>query len=273
MSLGENLNARGLAAAAAHLGGYLYGNAVTRAAAFFDRCRALNPEASALASADPKVRTFGLRELGFAPEDVAPATVRALCNTLIARWRGGERRQPETRRGSVADPAALLAGKLATSLDDDRLEDDVLAQAKAVALDFAALVARLRDTVAAEIGADPDSYLSAALAKIAAEIAAETDEAVRSASSAAPFVLSALDALIQSPGPQPAAHAANLSERLQTQAAAIAEGQHASLRQWILDVAGTVRTPRNGAAGGLPPYRASADRRAASGRGQQGDHA
>ena len=114
--LGEDLEPEDITAATHKLAQYLYSNAVTSAGAFFDKCRAPAQEGGQSASTSPRVRTFGLSELGFSYEDVPAAVADELCKSLLTRWRGTDRAETEEHPASLSDPNSLLATPFAASL-------------------------------------------------------------------------------------------------------------------------------------------------------------
>ncbi len=249
VTLGENLEPADFALATEKLAKYLYCNAAASAAAFFDKCRGSNETEGRLSGADPAVRTFGLCQLGLAEHDVPPAAVDGLCQALIARWQGKERQKSEARPASIADPGSLLATQSAAALSDGDLRAEVAMYAGAAGLDFDPLLARLRATATAEMGADPESYLRTALDKLT-----QCDQPGGGCSGGPPTarsLISRLNSFIQPEGADETHAGVCLESILEKHLKELAADQGASLRTWLLSLVN------------LPEYRLEGAQRAA----------
>ncbi len=88
VDLGEDLESDDFVAATDKLAKYLYCNALTPAAAFFDKCRSRPTPDEPSASADLTVRTFGLAQLGFSYDDIPAEAVDELCKNVVTRLVG-----------------------------------------------------------------------------------------------------------------------------------------------------------------------------------------
>jgi len=115
-------------AAVDSLAEYLYLDVVTRAGAFFDRCRA-----AARAGGGPaamRLRTFGIGRLGDTLDDLPSKATERLAKSVVARWRGDGLREPlvpksqksEAESSADSDEALLdrpAVGELARQRADD----------------------------------------------------------------------------------------------------------------------------------------------------------
>ena len=129
LHLGEELEGDGFTTAVDTLAKYLYHGTLTTASAFFDKCRAAQSADKPSASAAPTLRTFGLCQLGFSPDDVPRSAAEDLCRKLVLRWRGNDLNQPARTAASLSDPTSLLARQFARGLSAEELRATVAARA------------------------------------------------------------------------------------------------------------------------------------------------
>jgi hypothetical protein len=236
--LGEELEPKEFLGAVDTLANYLYSNAVTSAAAFFDKCRAPQQQGGDSASADPMVRTFGLCQLGLSYDDVPAAAVDSLCKALVTRWRRVVRAESENHPASLADPSSMLVTQLAEGLSAEELRAEVASRTAAMGLDVARIVEPLNDAIATAMGDSPEAYLLNVLEQLL-----NNHKAGGIFSHRLPpgeVIVDTLDGLIRSPNGQDSQHVCLESalEQFLKEAAA----RHAdALREWIL---GLVASPK-----------------------------
>ncbi len=231
LHFGEDLDAQDFFAGAEQIARYLYCNTVTPAGTFFDRCRAAEHAADS-PGADPTVRTFGLYQLGFTHEHVPASEVDTLCQSLVLRWRGAARAEPNRDSSGLSDPGRLLAAHLADGLCEEELRRAVHSRAAAMRLEMPGLLADLQTLAATEMGGSPESYLLAALPRLAGEDLAHPNAGLPPGE----LVLDTLDALICSSSVQAAA-TLSLEKIFAHYAEQRAADHGAVLRQWILEQA------------------------------------
>jgi hypothetical protein len=237
--LGEDLEQKDFQAAADKLAKYLYSNTVTRAAAFFDKCRAAPVDGLPLGGGGPTVRTFGLCQLGFAYDDVPAAVADDLCKTLVTRWRGTARDEPEDHPASLADPTSLLATHLSQGLVEEKLRAEVVSHSAEVGLSVEQIVAELQAAIAREMNDDPQTYLLSVLGQLM--IDHQSGRLFSRRSPPAELILDTLDGLVR---PQHAddAHRVCLESALEKHLQESAAGRAAALGEWIL---GLIASPRH----------------------------
>ena len=241
--LGEELDADGFTAAVDTLAKYLYHGSVTTAAAFFDKCRAAQSADKPSASAAPTLRTFGLCQLGFSPDDIPRSAADDLCRNLIVRWRGNELNQPDPAAASLSDPTSLLATQFARGISSEELRATVVARAEAAGITLDRLVDRFEARLAEQMGNDRRSYLLAALGELLSNLAPQ-----RSFLTQIPpgkVIIEALDGMIRYQGVQDSRRLC-LESALEAPLQEIAAAAGAELQQWLLDL---VNSPEHRLAG------------------------
>lgn len=227
LPLGEDLEQKDYLAAANKLAKYLYANAVTRAAPFFDKCRALRGGHSAAPTTDPPVRTFGLCQLGFSYDDVPAATIDAICHAVIMRWRGLDADEENKRPTSLADPGALLVSRLHEGHSAEDLGEQIAERAESMGLDVRQVVGQLYAAAVGEMGNDPESYLRAVLEQV-------IDASGRRSAPAA-LVVEAVDTVIRCQSPLDG-RLVCLESVLQKHVDEMAARHAPVLREWLLDL-------------------------------------
>ena len=235
--VGEELEDDGFAAAADQLAEYAYRSALTPAAAFFDRCRTVEPHDGPSAGADPTVRTFGLCRLGFCRDHVPDAATDELCTSLLSRWRGAVGVDPEQAPTSLADPNALLVTQIAASRCEEELRGEVVTRAAAMGLCVGQIVNELHATTVREMGDDPESYLVTVLEELLNNEASMAGGTNRLPS--AERIFDALNTLISSRALQSSPRVC-LESVLDRRIEELADSHEAALGQWIL---GLVASP------------------------------
>ena len=236
--LGEDLEQKDFLAATSTLAKFLYSNAVTPAAAFFDKCRARQDPAAPSAGADPTVRTFGLCQLGFSDEDIPSVAADELCKALVIQWRGTGREEPKDHPASLSDPNALLGTRLAESLSERVLRAEVASRAAKLGLDVGRVVDQLHATAIREMGTDPDSYLLTVLGQVVSNY--QADRGLSQPSPPGELILDVLNSLIRSQDVQDG-HRLCLESVLEKHLEEMAPRHGAALCEWIL---GLVLTPK-----------------------------
>jgi hypothetical protein len=234
VNLGEDLEQAELLAGAGKLARYVYASAFTPAGVFFDKCRE-QPEGTPSASADPSVRTFGLCQLGFSLDDAPAAAADELCEAVLVRWRGMERKRPEHQPKSLADPGMLLGSRFAEDQTERLLHEEAIAQAQAVGLDGATIVRQLEAAAVREMGDSPQAYLFTVLGQVV-----QNYHAGRSGQCPPPggVMVVALDTLIRAQDADEGGRVC-MESLLEKQLAEMAAQQGAALRQWILSLVTT----------------------------------
>jgi hypothetical protein len=247
--LGEELDADGFAAAVDTLATYLYHNSVTTAAAFFDQCRAAQAADKSSAGADPTLRTFGICQLGFSPDDLPRSAADDLCCDLITRWRGAELNQPASGSASLSDPTSLLATQFTRGISAEELRATVVARAEAAAMTLHQVVDRFRTVLAERMGNDRPSYLLAALGELLNNLDRAPSTQGRSGFLArtppAKVLVEALDAMIRYQGAADS-HRLCLESALEVPVREMAAAAGAEMQQWLL---GLVNSPEHRLAG------------------------
>jgi hypothetical protein len=263
--LGEELEADGFAAAVDTLAKYLYHGTVTTAAAFFDKCRAANTDpaqeagSSAAvqaadpvlemackkpsASAAPTLRTFGLCQLGFSPDDIPRSAAEDLCRNLILRWRGNELHQPDPAAASLSDPTSLLATQFARGISAEELRATVAARSAAAGIALDQVMNGFRCGLAEQMGNDRPSYLLTALGELLKKLVPQRSFLTRIPPGK--VILDALDGMIRYQGTQES-HRLCLESALEVPVQEIATAAGAELRQWLLSL---VNSPEHRLAG------------------------
>jgi len=237
VNLGEDLEANDFVAATDKLAKYLYCNALTPAASFFDKCRRPTPDEPS-AGADLALRTFGLAQLGFSYDDVPTTAVDELCKNVVTRWSGGESEEADHAPASLADPTALLANHFTSGQSQEDLRAKVASRMKTLGLGVRQIVEELSATTTHEMGNAPESYLLTVLADLL-----NNHESIRSCPNQLPLsesILDALDTLIRFQSTQDT-HRVCLESVLEARLKEMAVGQTAAIREWIL---GLVKSPQ-----------------------------
>jgi len=238
--LGEELEADGFAAAANSLASYLYYGAVTTAAAFFDKCRAVERPP---ASTAPTPRTFGMCQLGFTLGDVPPGAVEDLCRGLVRRWRGDELNQPDPAAASLSDPTSLLARRFARGISAEELHAAAVSQAEAAGITLDGVVNRFHATLSEKMGNDRQAYLLSALGELLNNLGPRRGFLASAPSSEA--IVEALDGIIRYQGAQDT-HRLCLESAMEAPIQEIATTAGAQLQPWLL---GLVHSPEHRLAG------------------------
>ena len=88
VNLGSDLSELQVDIACDPIAEYLYANAFTPAAEFFDKCRHLEYMRWGTEFTEPVVRTFGLSQLGGSNSEIPTVIAELLCKDLVHRWRG-----------------------------------------------------------------------------------------------------------------------------------------------------------------------------------------
>lgn len=241
--LGEELEADGFTAAVDTLANYLYHGTVTTAAAFFDKCRAAQSADGPSAGEAPTLRTFGLCQLGFSPDDIPRSAADDLCRSLIVRWRGNDLNQPDPAAVSLSDPTSLLATQFAHGISAEELRATVVARTKEAAFTLGQVVNRFRARLAEQMGDDRSSYLLTALGELLHNLAPQRSFLTRIPP--AKVIVEALDGMIRYQGAQDS-HRLCLESALEAPIREIAAAAGAELQQWLL---GLVNSPEHRLAG------------------------
>lgn len=239
LQVGEDLEHQDFLAAADQIASYLYCNAVTSAAPFFDECRSSEDSNGASPDVGPAVRTFSLRRLGVTYDDVPAGVANDLCRVLVLRWRGAVDPESRNRSTSLSDPAALLALPAVTGLPAEELRADVVLRAKAMGLQLGVIVEQLREVTVREMQNDPDSYLLAMLTQLVNNHASEA-----SGGSGFPLgqrVLDVLDTVIRSLGVLNE-RSVSLETVLEKQIEEMATAHGKAIRDWVLSL---IASPRH----------------------------
>ncbi len=231
--LGEELEADGFSAAVDTLTKYLYYGTVTTAAAFFDKCRAVQPAGKPSASAAPTLRTFGICQLGFTSDDLPRSAVDDLCRNLILRWRGNELNQPDSAATSLSDPTSLLATQFARGISAEELRATIVARSAAAAITLDEVVHRFHATLAEQMDNDCPSYLLRALGELLNNLAPQRSFLTRIPPSK--VILEALDSMIRYQGTQES-HRLCLESALEAPIREIATAAGRELQQWLVSL-------------------------------------
>jgi len=231
--LGEELEAEGFTAAVDTLTKYLYHGTLTAAATFFDKCRAVQPADKPSACADPTLRTFGLCQLGFSPDDLPCSAVDDLCRNLMVRWRGNELNQPDPAAASLSDPTSLLATQFARGISAEELHATVVARTEAAAITLEGVVHRFHATLAKQMGDDRSSYLLTALGELLKNFAPQRSFLARTPPSK--VIIEALDSLIRYQGTQES-HRLCLESALEIPIHESATAAGRELQEWLLSL-------------------------------------
>ncbi len=247
--LGEELEADGFTAAVDTLTNYLYHGTLTNAAAFFDKCREAQAADGTSASAAPTLRTFGLCQLGFSPDDVPRSAADDLCRNLIVRWRGNDLNQPDPGAASLADPTSLLASQFAHGISAEELRATAVARAEAAALTLDRVVDRFRATLAEQMGNDRSSYLLAALGELLNNLSPQRRFLTPTLRTWCPppakVIIEALDGMIGYQGAQES-HRLCLESALERPLQEIAAAAGSVFQQWLLSL---INSPKHRLAG------------------------
>ena len=241
--LGEELEADGFAAAVDTLANYLYHGTVTTAGAFFDKCRAAQCAGKPSASAAPTLRTFGVCQLGFSPNDIPRSAADDLCRQLIVRWRGNELNKPDPAAASLSDPTSLLATQFARGASSAELRETATAHAEAAHLTLDRVVGRFHAVLAEQMGNDRESYLLKALGELLNNLAPQRSFLTRIPPGK--VIVEALDGMIRYQGAQDSQRLC-LESALEAPIQEIAAAAAAELQQWLL---GLVNSPEHRLAG------------------------
>lgn len=160
IDLGEDLTPRDFQAGAESLAAYLYCNSVTTGGTFFDQSRVGSKSGEVAYCSNPRVRTFGLCQLGFSHADVPQSAVDGLCEALVKRWRAADIIEPESKPTSLSDTSTLLERPSAPRWPAEELRRDVARQAEVVGLpDVEQMIDHLHATAEQELGSSPEAYL------------------------------------------------------------------------------------------------------------------
>ncbi len=247
--LGEELETDGFTAAVDTLTNYLYEGAVTTAATFFDKCRAVPPADGVSAGAAPTLRTFGLCRLGFSPDDIPCSAADDLCRNLFVRWRGDELHQPDSAAASLSDPASRSAAQSPQGISAEKLRATVVARAAAAAITLDGVVRRFHATLVEQMGDDCRSHLLTALGELLNDLArAPCTHGRRSSLAQDPpnkALVEALDGMIRDQRAQDSCRLCPESA-LEAPLQEIAAAAGAELQQWLF---GLVNSPEHRLAG------------------------
>jgi eukaryotic-like serine/threonine-protein kinase len=251
--LGEDLDAGGFTAAVDTLAKYLYHGTLTTGSAFFEKCRALESNGKPSAQSAPTLRTFGICQLGFSPDDVPSGVADDLCRSLLVRWCGRELAQVDPAQTSLSDPSSLLATHFAQGPSREEICATVASRAQAASLTLDHVIGRLRSTLAEQMGNDRQTYLLSALGEL---LNHKTPK--RSFLGQFPpgkVILEALDGMIRYQGARES-HRLCLESALETPIQELAAAAGRELRQWLLDL---VHSPQHRLAGAQQMTDALAD--------------
>jgi hypothetical protein len=189
------------------------------------------------------LRTFGLCQLGFSPDDIPRSSADDLCRNLLVRWRGNDLNQPDPAAASLSDPTSLLATQFAQGISAEELCATVAARAEGAALTLDRVVERFRTRLAEQMGNDRQSYLLTALGELLNKVAPQRGFLARIPP--AKVIVEALDGMIRYQGAQDT-HRLCLESALEAPVQEIAAAAGAELQQWLL---GLVSSPGHRLAG------------------------
>ena len=250
LHLGEELEADGFTAAVDALATYLYHGSLTTAAAFLDKCRLAQSGGKPSGSPAPTLRTFGVCQLGFSPDDIPRNAAEDLCRSVILRWRGGDLNQPDQAAASLSDPTSLLATHFARGISAEDLSTTVAARANTAGITLEGVLDRFCAALAEQMGNDRQTYLLTALGELLNHLGPQHPGMLAPVRfltriPAPKVIVEALDGMIRYQGTQES-HRLCLESALGNPLQEIAAAAGKELQQWLLSL---VNAPEHRLAG------------------------